>query len=196
MDDIAEQIMMENRVPSTRDGWVIKVGMKVMGVFDNKVSTVTEIDGDSYKDGGFIILTDAQVENYDDDDDDCEPGVYSDEELFHHDDNSASDFWERSSFCEVCFIHFNTEFVEWSHENRNYEPFYELEGLRLGRPHSMCRRCAQPQAKVLWAWLGRRFKVKAITTYWWHLGHAPKYASTHAAIADADMQAAWSASNS
>eukprot|EP00966_Prymnesium_polylepis_P321074 7377396-Prymnesium_polylepis.1 len=98
MDDIAEQIMMENRVPSTRDGWVIKVGMKVMGVFDNKVSTVTEID--EYKDGGFIILTDAQVENYDDDDDDCEPGVYSDEELFHHDDNSAPEFWERSSFCE------------------------------------------------------------------------------------------------
>ena len=118
MDDIAEQIMMENRVPSTRYGWVIKVGMKVMGVFDNKVSTVTEID--EYKDGGFIILTDAQVENYDDDDDDCEAVVYSDEELFHHDDNSAPEFWERSSFCEVCFIHFNTEFVEWSHENRNY----------------------------------------------------------------------------
>ena len=61
-NDTLDRLALENRVPSTRDGFIIKVGMKVVGVFDNKISTVTAIDdfwGDSHDVGGFTIFTDA-----------------------------------------------------------------------------------------------------------------------------------------
>ena len=145
--------------------------------------------GDLHDVGGFTIFTDAAGEEAEGEEGDSnEAGVYNDQELFNHYDNQDHDHWERSSFCEVCFIHFKQYFVEWCYVNRNNKPFYLLkEGLTLGRPYSTCKRCAQPQARVLWAWLSRHVMAKSIATYWWRLAHAPAYAATHAALMAEDM---------
>ena len=94
-----DQLALDHIVPSTRDGFVIVDGMKVKTVLTDKPGTVREIyfHGDA-NDGGFVILVeDAEGEGEE----------YADGELYM-DQNGFT----RSSFCEVCFLHFDEGFVE------------------------------------------------------------------------------------
>ncbi len=125
-----DNLALSHRVPSTRDGIVIKVGLKVKHLHTEKEGTVISIKdfwGNANDVGGFCIGVCFDGNNSEE--------LCFDEFLFV--DTFPVDY-DRSSFCEVCDIHFDESFVEWSHS-----PFNETsKGRKLCRPtYSICKRC-------------------------------------------------------
>ena len=188
-DEEADALAIANRVPSSRDGWVLQVGDVVEHYVTGTRLQIIEIDfwGGAHDVGGHTLVVEPidaatpTLITYDGDEWEMD---YMDDECVY-----ACDSAERSSFCEMCDIHFRAYFVEWTWANGRR--WFELapRSLHLRKVHSSCERCkvVKPRARILWQWAWRVIKARAIADFWFELIHRPGHVQAHAHAMQRDM---------
>ena len=151
--DVWNQCACDNQVPSSRNGFKLRVGGRVKRVDDDTEVRIVAIHSRVRKNCDGVPARHYTI--------DTDDGGCVDDESVYVDDLDAED--ERTSFCERCYTHFDCDFVTWSFDLSPERKWLDLlppwrGRQRLTRSHSSCERCEalQPTGRVLWRFLRQR----------------------------------------
>ena len=206
----------KNRCPSSRDNHVLRKGFVVKHFITDKLLRIVEIDDscvDATNPGGYMLETeevdgvpteDDMADKKDDEDDEDDkddkddedwPFYLPDEHVYASYTLDANKCYDKTSFCERCYINFDPEFVTWCWDAKPKRRWFDLlspwrGSMELAESSSSCDRCEalQPIGRVLWKFLKRHIHLRALATYWWQLAHHPRYVKTHALAAMTDLE--------
>tara|TARA_B110000858_G_scaffold196370_1_gene255009 strand:+ start:1190 stop:1738 length:549 start_codon:yes stop_codon:yes gene_type:complete len=169
-------LVRKNRRASIRPDTEVCVGNKVLSLQDGKRYKVVEINLFRYDDPYEIIAERKGKEFF-----------FGEHELRY--DTERNPPRRRTSFCEVCDLHFQASFVKnfYSSKKTWLKPYGNASFLRL---YSCCRRCeamSPSNGKVLWMLLKKQIRLRVVAMYWNKLAFQPKYVSTRASEMCAEM---------
>lgn len=204
-----DELALSQRRPSSRDGFVLEVGFLVRHVHTGRLHRIIDIDfwGGAHDIGGHTLITELVTSDRlpldsEPDISDSDEEAFDDGQVYAHEFCGRNGSFERTSFCERCDIYFCPEFVTWCFDSKPEREWFELAyinkynhndlwGPRLHRQKSSCQRCEadRPNGFVLWQQVRRWLRLRSAAEYWSRLAHHPKYVSTHAALASADLAA-------
>ena len=177
--ELADEEALRRRVGATRCGHhVVEQGQIVQHFDTEKKYEVLEVHdfwGDAWDVGGNELEV---VEVDDDGPDDADPPCTTEHVHLANDQPEGAGSPNRASFCEFCFMHFESDFVTWPWDNGAPKRYFEVaRSGKLYKPHSQCGRCAvyYPRGRVLWRWLALQTKLSCIGIYWFKAVHTPTY---------------------
>ena len=163
----------KNRRATLRPDTEVRVGNKVLK--DGKRYKVVAINLFRYDDPYEIIAERKGNEFF-----------FSEHELAF--DSERNPTRRRTSFCEVCDLHFQSSFVKKSYFSK--KTWLKEQGASFVRLYSCCRRCeamSPTNGKVLWMFLKKQLRLRAVAMYWNQLAFQPKYVSTRESEMRAEM---------
>lgn len=210
--DAWDRLVVKHRCPSSRDNFVLREGFVVKHYITDKLLRITDIHfwGGAHGVGGHTLTVesvdtpiaegdesnDSDDSNGDKGDTDSQPGeehdegCLDDEQVYADETADLNDSYDRTSFCERCFINFTPEFVTWCFNTESNRTWVDLHRpyrgrQRLVRSKSSCMRCEaqSPTGRVLWKFVRQHFAFRAAASFWFELAHHPKFMETHVAMA-------------